>query len=284
MTEPFPRRADGRVRARRPALPAVLDAKSCPARILPHRRPRRPRLDRGACAKLPVPEDPDDPAGAKIRARHRDRARDRDQGEARSALPLAGGPGQGAIEGFAPLARRLCRHPARARSRAGGPARHRRLQPARLRHAGRRARERRAVAGGSCARSRGNACADLRGRAAVLHDEHRRARPRGRARGARLRADQHVSAAPTARASRSITRAATRSTRARSCWTASCRRRSRWCRRSRSNRSARSTACSSAARPTPNATSAFPTLGGAVRQARRAPRAGRRSRSRSPIR
>ena len=56
-----------------------------------------------------------------------------------------------------------------------------------------------------------------------------------------------------------------RSARARSCWTASSRRRSRWCRTSPSSRSARSTACSRAARPTRNATGAFPRSTGSSR-------------------
>ena len=137
-------------------------------------------------------------AGGPGRARRRDdtprrrgRSRDLDQGEARPALPRRRRPGPGIDPRLRAAPFRLRRHPARARPRHGGPARHRRFQSPRLRHAGRRARGRRDLARGTAQAGKGLPAGAPRPRA-VLHDEHRRARPRRGARGARLPAGERL--------------------------------------------------------------------------------------------
>ena len=142
------------------------------------------------CGKFSVPEDPDDPK-ARDRARRRRRPRGCDESEAGPALPHRRRAGTGIDRGLRADSRRLRRDPPRARPRARGPARHGRLEPARLRHAGRCTRRRRDRARRT-ARARKRVPRGPARPAAVLHDEHRGARPRRRARGARLRRDQRL--------------------------------------------------------------------------------------------
>ena len=180
-----PAPAPRRVRPRRVPSPQALEAKP----LLPLEPCRIADLDglvstEARCGTFPVPEDPDDPEGTHIQLAVAVVPAIATKAKPDPLFLIAGGPGQGSIHGFAPLlgafagirrerdlvlvdqrgtgdSNRLdCDMPDDALESGEIP-------PAELRKLGKAA------------------CRHCRPRA-VLHDEHRGARPRRGARGARL--------------------------------------------------------------------------------------------------